>query len=109
MRLFPVIAILDDDFAHAQKLYEALESSTCRISIFSERVDVVNVAKAESINLIIFVSHSRSHWRGELKSLCAAIAHVHPRPSVLSVLRWPLGGPDDRIYGDELNVSVIHE
>lgn len=103
------ILILDADVDHAEELAEALSVVGFRASVVRARDAVVAAIKRGVVDLVIIVPHSPSWWRNDLKSFCEAIRNVADRPEIMCVLPWPAKGPGDRIFGDELNVRVLHE
>ncbi len=103
------VLILDEDLGHAAELGHALRRIGLNSSVFRDRRMAVEAFKKEPPELAVLVFRSPSWWRDDLKSFCDAIRSVVRKPEILCVLRWSPIGPNDRLYGDRLNVGVLHE
>jgi hypothetical protein len=103
------ILILDADANHAEALAEALTLVGFQAFVARAREAVIAAIKQGGVDLVIIVPRSPSWWRSDLKTFCEAIRDVGDRPEIMCILPWPAKGPGDRIFGDELNVAVLHE
>jgi hypothetical protein len=103
------ILILDVDASHAAALAEALTLVGFKASVVRARQALIAAIIRGGVDLVIIVPRSPSWWRSDLKSYCEAIRDVLDHPEIMCVLPWPAKGPGDRIFGDELNVAVLHE
>lgn len=103
------ILIFDTDASHADTLAKALTLVGFQASVVGTREAVIAAVKQGGVDLVIIVPRSPSWWRSDLKSFCKAIRDVADRPETVCVLRWLPNGPSDRLYGDELNIEVLHE
>ena len=103
------ILIVDTDSAHSAELETALLAANYRVSVCSEHSSAIDAVKAGGVSYIVIVSRARVRWRVELEVFCGAIGILDPRPPILCVLCWPPRGPKDRLYGDSLDVTVLHE
>jgi hypothetical protein len=103
------ILIMDADANHAEALAEALTLVGFQVFVIRAGEAVIAAIKRGGFGLVIIVPHSPTWWRSDLKTLCEAIRDAGERPEIMCVLPWPAKGPGDRIFGDELNVVVLHE
>lgn len=103
------VLIIDSDPKYAAKLAHALHCIGPHVSVIRDRWMVVEVLGNERADIVVIVFDSPSWWRIDLKAFCDAIRTVEHHPEIVCVLRWPQIGPDDRLYGDQLSVGVLHE
>lgn len=103
------VLIVDPDHNHATGLKEALEAADCRVSVHHDYRTAMQAVIPQEISTVVFVSSSPSWWRNDLKALCESVANTKHAMDVVCLLRWPSIGPADRLFGDELNVRVLHE
>jgi DNA-binding response OmpR family regulator len=103
------VLIIDSDPIHAADLKEALEAAEYRVSVHRDHQTAIGVVKAQLVNTVVVVPRSPAWWRSDLKLLCNALSGSERMPTILCLLRWPSKGPDDRLYGDQLSVKVLHE
>lgn len=103
------ILIVDPDPIHSTALKEALEAANYFVSVHRDHRTAMHAVVSEGISAVVFVSSSPSWWRNDLKAFCESMANTKHAMHVVCLLRWPSIGPTDRLFGDELNVSVFHE
>jgi DNA-binding NtrC family response regulator len=104
------VLVIDPDPIHAASLKEALERAECRVSIQRDHRTAIDALKVERVDTVVVVARSQAWWKSELRLLWAAISGSERLPEILCLLRWPSGGrPDDRLFGDQLKVRVLHE
>ena len=103
------VLIIDSDLKHAAELAHALHRIGLHVSVFRDRRMAVEALRKESADLVVIMFDSPSWWRNDLKSFCDAIRSGECVLEIVCVLRWPPNGPDDRLYGDQLKVEVLHE
>ena len=103
------VLLLDSDPEHASDLEYALICAGLQVSVFRDREMVVEALRRGFADFAVVVLRSPSWWRHELKLLCDAIRQIEQPPEIVCVLRWPANGPGDRLFGDELQVGVVHE
>ena len=103
------VLILDSDPEHAAELAHALHRIGLHASVSRDRQMAVEALRKERSDLAVIVFRSPSWWRNDLKSFCDAVRSVERVPEIVCVLRWPPNGPNDRLYGDQLKVGVLHE
>ena len=103
------VLIVDPDPIHAIALKEALEAANYFVSVHRNHQTATHAAVSQSISAVVFVSSSPSWWRNDLKAFCASVANTKHAMDIVCLLRWPSIGPTDRLFGDELNVRVLHE
>jgi hypothetical protein len=104
------VLIIDSDPIHAAELEDALLAVNFRVFVSIEELPTAIEANlAVGINLVVFVPHFAAGWRNDLELICRATRSLVRQPAILCVLRWPSNGPSDRIFGDLLNVRVLHE
>jgi DNA-binding response OmpR family regulator len=103
------ILIVDADTTHAAALADALHGVNLCVSVCRDHRTAVDALGKLGADIVVMVPRSPSWWRNDLKSFCDAIRHIASRPEIVCVLRWPPNGPNDRLFGDELNVGVLHE
>lgn len=103
------VLIVDPDPIHAIALKEALEAANYFVSVHCNHRTATDAALSQGISAVVFVSSSPSWWRNDLKDFCESVANTKHAIDVVCLLRWPSIGPTDRLFGDELNVRVLHE
>jgi len=103
------VLIVDPDPVHAQNLKEALEAAGCKVSVHPGQRNAVESVATQRIDAVVIVPRSRSWWMQDLKHLRDALTDLDNPPEIFCLLRWPSKGPADRLYGDQLNVRVMHE
>jgi hypothetical protein len=103
------VVIVDSDPAHAENLKDALEAAGCKVSLYSYQRNVVDAVAVQYVDAVVIVPRSRSWWMHDLKHLRDALINLDGLPEILCLLRWHSEGPADRLYGDQLNVRVLHE
>jgi hypothetical protein len=103
------VLIVDPDPIHATALKEALEAAGYFVPVHCDYRTAVQAGVSQSISAVVFVSSSPSWWRNDLKALCESVANGKHAMDVVCLLRWPSISPTDRLFGDELNVRVLHE
>lgn len=103
------VLIVDPDPIHARGMKEALKLAGYLVLIQHDRRTAMQVLTRQSIRTIVFVSSSPSWWRNDLRALCESVANTKQAIDVLCLLLWPSIGPAERLFGDQLNVSVFHE
>lgn len=103
------ILIVDADTTHAAALTEALISVNFLVEACRNYRTAINGLQKQGADIVVVVPGSSSWWRNDLKSFCDAIRYFDRQPQIVCVLRWPPHGPNDRLFGEELNVEVIHE
>jgi DNA-binding response OmpR family regulator len=103
------VLIVDSDAAHASVLKDVLDRGDCRVVVCRDHEDALDELRKHTADVVIIVFSFPLSWRNNLKGFCDAIRHDGLRPEVLCVLRWSPHGPDDRLFGYELDVAVIHE
>ncbi|HUN84795.1 MAG TPA: hypothetical protein VMU48_10470 [Terracidiphilus sp.] len=103
------ILIVDPDPVHATALKEALETADYIVSVHRDQRTAMQAVVSQGIRAVVFVSSSPSWWRNDLKAFCESVANAKYEMDVVCLLRWPSIEPTDRLFGDELNVRVLHE
>jgi CheY-like chemotaxis protein len=103
------VLIIDSDLIHAADLKEALEATECHVSVHSDQRTAIEALKTQRVNTVVVVPRSQAWWRSDLRLFCNAMFGSGRMPEVLCLLRWPSKGPDDRLYGEQLSVKVLHE
>jgi DNA-binding response OmpR family regulator len=103
------VLIVDAELTHAATLADALHGVSFHAAICRDYQTAVDVLEKQGADFVLMVPRSSSWWRNDLKSFCDAIRHIEPRPEIVCVLRWSANGPNDRLFGNELNVVVLHE
>lgn len=103
------VMIVDADAAHVAAMEEALLAINCKVAVCAELSAAVETLRTEPIDVVVMVHSSRAQWKKDVDSLCRAVRELEEQPHVLCVLRGPYRGPSDRLYGDQLNVQVLHE
>jgi CheY-like chemotaxis protein len=103
------VLIIDSDPIHAANLKEALEAAECRVSVHRDQRAAIDALKEQRVNTVVVVPRSPAWWRSDLNLFCNALSGSKRMPDILCLLRWPSKGPDDRLYGDQLSVQVLHE
>jgi DNA-binding response OmpR family regulator len=103
------VLIVDPDPIHAIALKEALEAANYFVSVHHDHRTAMHAVVSQGIRAIVLVSSSPSWWRNDLKTFCESVANIKHAMDVVCLLRWPSIGPTDRLFGDELNVRVLHE
>lgn len=103
------VLIVDPDPIHATALKDALEAANYFVSVHRDRRTAMQAVASQGISAVVFVSSSPSWWRDDLKAFCESVANAKHAMDVVCLLRWLSIGPTDRLFGDELNVRVLHE
>jgi hypothetical protein len=103
------VLLLDGDAIHSKILAEALEASGLFVILSHTRQSSLELLKQEHFDFAIVVFRSRAWWKEELRCFCDSIWSRDRTTQVVCVLRWIPDGPDDRLFGDTLNVGVLHE
>jgi DNA-binding response OmpR family regulator len=103
------VLIVDPDPVHAIALKESLEAANYFVSVHRDHRTAMQAVGSQGISTVVFVSSSPSWWRNDLKAFCESAANTKQAMDVICLLRWPSIGPTDRLFGDELNVRVLHE
>jgi len=103
------VLIVDPDAIHSAGMEDALEAADYLVSVHRDYRTIMQALIPEGISTVVFVSSSPSRWRNDLKALCGSMADAKRAIDVLCLLRWPSVGPGDRLFGEQLNVRVIHE
>lgn len=103
------VLIVDPDPAHAENLQEALVAAGCKASVHPDQRNAIEEITAQSADIVVIVPRSRSWWKQDLKHLRDTLSKLDNQPEMLCLLRWDSEGPADRLYGDQLNVRVLHE
>jgi DNA-binding NtrC family response regulator len=103
------VLIVDPDPIHATELKEALEEAAYLVLVHHDHRNVMHAIIPERISTVVFVSSAHFWWRNDLKALCESIANTEHAIDVVCLLRWRSIGPADRLFGDQLNVKVLHE
>lgn len=103
------ILIVDPDPIHATALKEALETADYFVSVHRDQRTATQAVASQDICAVVFVSSSPSWWRNDLKAFCESVANTKHMMDLVCLLRWPSIGPAERIFGDQLDVSVLHE
>jgi hypothetical protein len=108
-RAMDSVVIFDSDPVHAENLKEALVAAGCQVSVHPNQRNAAEAVAVQTVDAVVIVYESRSWWMRDLKRLRDAFTNLDTIPEVVCLLRWPSQGPADRLYGDQLNVRVIHE
>jgi CheY-like chemotaxis protein len=108
-RAIESVVVVDPDLVHAENLKEALVAAGCKVSVHPDPRNAVEALAAEEVDALVIVPRSRSWWMQDLKNLRDALTRLDNLPEILCLLRWPSEGPTDRLYGDQLDVRVLHE
>lgn len=103
------VTVVDSDFAHALILKSHLEGVGCFVEICSNARFASAMVTKQGAQVVVLVHQSPVWWKGDVRKLCDAMARLDESPVVLCLLRWSPQGPGDRLYGDELKVTVFHE
>lgn len=103
------VLIIDSDPIHASNLKEALEAAECRVSVHRDQRTAIEALNTQRVNAVVVVPRSPTWWRSDLKLFCRAMSDSEQMPEIFCLLRWPSKGPDDRLYGDQLSVKVLHD
>ena len=103
------LVIFDSDPVHAENLKEALVAAGCKVSVHPDQRNALEAVPAQSVDAVVIVPRSRSWWMQDLRRLRDVFTYLDNPPDILCLLRWHPDGPADRLYGDQLNVKVLHE
>lgn len=103
------VLIVDSDPIHAAALEHALQMVICRVLVRSEQEAVLNALRIEHLDLVVVVPASPAQWRKDAEPLCDALRRIEEQPLIVFILRCPYMGPDERLYGDRLNIKVMYE
>lgn len=103
------IVIVDGDPDHAAELHDVLRSRGHSVVTFREPLSAASSVEIGDAVLAIFVPRSRALWKRDLEAFCKMVRAVKPGVWILCVLPWRSNGPDDRLIGESLKVSVVHE
>ena len=103
------VLIVDADALHVAALEDELRTVNCRVSVCSGLQAAVATLRAEHVDLVVMVPPFPARWKEDADSLCDAVRQLEDRPQILCILRGPYRGPGNRLYGDRLNVRVLHE
>lgn len=103
------VMIVDADAVHVAAMEEALLAVNCKVVVCAELPAAVETLRTEPVDVVVMVHSSRAPWKKDVESLSKAVRQLEEQPHVLCILRGPYRGPSDRLYGDQLNVRVLHE
>lgn len=103
------VVVVDSDSEHALVLKAHLEDAGCLVEICSNVRLAPVITGRQDTHVAVLVHQSPTWWRTDLRSFCDAVARLDRPPAVICLLRWPSQGPSDRLYGDELKVTMFHE
>lgn len=103
------VVIVDPDSIHAMALKDALEAANYFVSAHGDHRTATQTVISRGVSAVVFVSSSPSWWRADVKAFRESMAKAKHAVDVVCLLRWPSTGPTDRLFGDELNVRVLHE
>ena len=102
------VLIVDSDPNHVAELEDVLQTVKCRILVRSGQEAALDTIRKEHIDLVIMVPPLPANWRKDVKSLCDAVHLLGETLQIVCVLRAPLNGPGERLYGDKLGIRVMH-
>lgn len=103
------VLIVDSDPVHGAEIEDALHSVNCKVFVCSALETALQTVRVEQIDLVVVVPNSPAHWRKRAESFSEAVRQLEEPPQIVFVLRCPYMGPADRLYGDRLNIKVLHE
>jgi len=103
------VLILDASPEYAASLVYALHAKGVDATAFQSKQDALEFVSRRRIELAIQVLQPKSWWRDELRLFCNSIRYLHENVEIVCILRWPEECSLDRLYGDTLNVMVLHE
>lgn len=103
------VLILDASPEHAAPLVDALHAKGIDTAAFQSKKEAFESVSRRPIELAIHVIQSKSWWRDELRLFCNSIRYLQENVEIVCILRWPEECSLDRLYGDTLNVTVLHE
>lgn len=103
------VLILDALSKHAASFVDALQAKGIAAIAFKSKQEAYEFVARRSVELAIYVLHSKSWWRDELRLFCNSIRHAQENVEIICILTWQEECPLDRLYGDTLNVTVLHE
>jgi hypothetical protein len=103
------VLILDASPNYAASLVYALHAKGIAATAFQSQQDALEFVSRRRIELAIQVLQSKSWRRDELRLFCSSIRYLHENVEIVCILRWPEECSHDRLYGDTLNVTVLHE
>lgn len=102
------IAMLDSSADHAELLLDGVRAVGVSATAFQTKQDLLRFLGRQDVDLAVVVFHSKSWWRDELRLFCNSVRHFQENAEIICILTWPEECPLDRLYGDTLNVSVLH-
>jgi DNA-binding NtrC family response regulator len=103
------VLIIDPEHTRAENLKEALMDLGFKVSIHADQRNAVVALAAHNADAVVIVPGSRCAWMKDLKHLREALTILDDLPEILCLLHWPSEGPADRLYGEQLDVKVLHE
>lgn len=103
------VLLIDPDWKHAFKIACALRLVSPRIILHADVQDAAETLRAEQIDLVISIPDIDRDWKREVETLQEETSKMLNPPQILCVLRSPYRGPEDRLYGAQRGIQVIHE
>jgi hypothetical protein len=102
------VLIFDPSAEHAGTIMTELQSANVTAIAFQTKQQVFEFVGVRQIDMAVIVIYSKAWWRDELRLFCNSIRYLQKTAEIICVLNWPEECSLDRIYGDTLDVTVLH-